>query len=112
MQAYPLAGGPPTPIFDALGFVRWQPDGRLLYLSVATAMNSAGAAGRTYALPVPRGQLFPKIPPGGFHSEAEISAQPGVRVIDAGDVSPGRKPGVYAFSRQTVHRNLYRIPLE
>jgi hypothetical protein len=33
-------------------------------------------------------------------------------VIDAGDVSPGPKPGVYAFSRQTVHRNLYRIPLE
>jgi eukaryotic-like serine/threonine-protein kinase len=112
MQAYPLVDGPPTPILDALGFVRWQLDGRLLYLSVATAMNSAGAAGRTYVLPLPRGQLFPKIPPGGFHSEAEISAQPGVHVIDAGDVSPGPKAGVYAFSRQTVHRNLYRIPLE
>jgi Tol biopolymer transport system component len=111
MQAFPLAGGPPMPIFDAMGDVRWQPDGRLLYLSVVTAMQSAGASGHTYVLPVPPGKLFPSIPPGGYRSEAEIAALPGVRVIDAADVAPGPKPGVYAFSRQTVQRNLYRIPL-
>ena len=110
-QAFPLAGGPPVPISAGIGHVRWQPDGRFLYLSVATAMQSAGAAGHTYVLPVPPGKLFPSIPPGGFHSETEIAALPGVHVIDAADVSPGPTPGVYAFSRQTVQRNLYRIPL-
>ncbi len=80
-------------------------------MSVYTAQMSAGAAGRTYVLPVPPGKVFPYIPPGGFHSEAEIAALPGVRVIDAADVSPSPLPDVYAFSRQDVYRNLHRIPL-
>jgi hypothetical protein len=110
-QAFPLAGGPPMPILDVMCFLQWQPDGRLLYLSVTTSMQSAAASGHTYVLPLPPGKLFPSIPPGGFRSEPEIAALPGVRVIDAADVSPGPTPGVYAFSRLTVQRNLYRIPL-
>jgi hypothetical protein len=109
--AVPVAGGPLVPILDELCLVKWQPDGRFFYLSVSTAQQTAGAAGRTYVLPVPPGKVFPSIPPSGFHSEAEIAAIPGVRMIDAADVSPGPSPDVYAFSRQDVYRNLHRIPL-
>jgi hypothetical protein len=66
---------------------------------------------RTYALPVPRGQPLPKMPPTGFASAADIAAVPGTRLIDAADPAPGPTPDVYAFSRETVQRNLYRIPL-
>ena len=58
-----------------------------------TGMNSAGAFGRTYVIPVSPDKLFPPIPPGGFHSEDEIAKLPGVRVIEAADVSPGPTPG-------------------
>jgi eukaryotic-like serine/threonine-protein kinase len=110
-KAFPVNGGAPIPIFDGLCILRWQPNGRLLYLSVSTGMQSAGASGRTYVIPLTPGSLLPAIPPEGFHSEAEIEALPGVRVIEAADVFPGSAKGTYAFSRQTVQRNLYRIPL-
>jgi Tol biopolymer transport system component len=110
-QAVPLDGGAPMPICAQSCYLRWQTDARLLYLSVYTGMQSAGAYGRTYVVPLSPGKLFPKIPPGGFHSEAEIAALTGVQVIDAADVAPGPTPGLYALSRQTVQRNLYLIPV-
>jgi hypothetical protein len=55
--------------------------------------------------------MFPDIPAGGFRSETELRALPGVRVVDSNDVTPGPTADVYAYSRETVQRNLYRIPL-
>jgi serine/threonine protein kinase len=110
-HAVPFAGGSPISICSETCFLMWQTDSGPLYLSVHTRMQEAGASGRTYVVPLSRGQLFPKIPPGGFRSENEIAALAGVHVIDAADVAPGPKPDVYAFSRQTVQRNLYRILL-
>ena len=78
---------------------------------MVTGMNTALASGDTYVIPLTSGKLLHNIPRGGFHSEAEIAALPGVRIIDAGDVAPGRSFETYTFSRQSVQRNLYRIPL-
>ena len=72
---------------------------------------SLGGVGRTYVLPTRPGSLFPDLPAGGFRSAAELTAVPGVRVIDAADIDPGPSPDVYAYSREVVQRNLYRIPL-
>ena len=110
-KAFPISGTPPTPILNAICFLQWQADRRLLYLSVTTGMNAALANGHTYVIPLAPSKLLPNIPPGGFHSEAEIAALPGVRVLEVADVGPGRSTGTYAFSRQTVQRNLYRVPL-
>lgn len=110
-KAFPSSGGDPKPVIDEICSLRWQPDKKFLYLSIRTGMQSAGAFGRTYVIPLSNGKLLPPIPPGGFRSENEIARLPGVRVIDAADVSPGPTPTTYAFSRQTVQRNLYRIPL-
>jgi len=107
----PMRGGSSIEILNAFCTARWQPDGRFFYISVFTGMQSAGAYGKTYVLPVPHGKMLPDIPAGGFPSEAAIAALPGVRVIDSADIAPGATPDVYAFSRQTVHRNLYRVPL-
>jgi Tol biopolymer transport system component len=110
-KAFPILGGAPIPILEAICYLRWQRDRRFLYLSVSTGMQAALAFGRTYVIPVSPEKLFPPIPPGGFHSEDEIAKLPGVRVIEAADVYPGSTPGTYAYSRQTVQRNLYRVPL-
>jgi serine/threonine protein kinase/Tol biopolymer transport system component len=107
----PMGNGPSVELVNAFGRAQWQHDGRFFYISVFTGMQSAGAYGKTYVLPVPRGKMLPDIPAGGFPSEAAIAALPGVHLIDSADVGPGASPDVYAFSRQTIHRNLYRVPL-
>jgi serine/threonine protein kinase len=89
--------------------VKWSSDGRRILISVPTSLMMA--TGRSYAVPLPFGQVWPHIPPSGFQSEAELAKLPGVRVIDAYDVAPGPSPEVYAFARGSVQRNLYRIPL-
>jgi Tol biopolymer transport system component len=101
--ALPLGGGSPVQIYGTGIRMKWSPDGRLLFLTVPT--------GNTYVLPLPPGRALPDIPAGGFRSEAEIARLPGVQVIDSPDVAPGSTSAVYAFSRETVQRNLYRIPL-
>jgi len=67
--------------------------------------------GKTYAVPMKTGTALPEIPADGFTSAADIAALPGVRVIDAVDLAPGPSLDVYAYSRETVQRNLYRIPV-
>jgi hypothetical protein len=52
------------------------------------------------------------VPPGGFRTEEEIAALPGVEVLPYSDVALGPSSSVYAFSRVTTSRNLYRIPLD
>jgi Tol biopolymer transport system component len=84
--------------------VRWAPDGSRLYLLQPFR-------GRTYVLPLANGSMLPHIPSGGFRTEAEIAALPGVGIIPHGDVGPGPSPNVYVYSRETVSRNIYRIPL-
>lgn len=110
-EAFPSSGGAPVPILNGICNLRWPPDRKFLYLSVSTGMQSAAAFGRTYVIPLPPNKLFPPIPHDGFHSEDEIARLPGVRVIEAADVFPGATPGSYAYSRETVQRNLYRVPL-
>jgi hypothetical protein len=54
--------------------------------------------------------MFPPVPPEGFRSESEMAKVPGVRVIDVYDYAPGPVDGVYAYTRESVQRNLYRVP--
>jgi Tol biopolymer transport system component/tRNA A-37 threonylcarbamoyl transferase component Bud32 len=112
--ALPVKGGLPIPIISSSAVnchMSWSPDGRLLFISVPIAASASHVVGRTYVIPLSRGQMFPTIPPGELHSESELAKLPGVRIIEAFDGAPGPTPEVYAFSRATVQRNLYRIPI-
>jgi len=91
--------------------IRWTPDGRRAYLSIQYGQASAFGVGRTYILPVAANAVLPNIPPGGFPDETAVATAPGAESIPYGDVSVGSATGVYAFSRVTTTRNLYRIPL-
>ena len=90
------------PVYGAGARIRWSPDGALLFMTVSR---------QTYVMPVPRGQPLPTTPPSGFASPADMAAIPGARVIEVEDPAPGATPDVYAFSQETVQRNLYRVPL-
>jgi eukaryotic-like serine/threonine-protein kinase len=110
---YSTRGSPPLPVLPAAAAVRlrWSPDGRYMLVSVQVGEASAFANGRTYALPVTPPGALPAIPPGGFGSEAELAATPGVQVLPHADFAAGPSLSMYAFSRETITRNLYRIPL-
>jgi serine/threonine protein kinase len=108
-QAFPLGGGAPVTIGSAT-FFNWAPDGSSL--AVTSESGAPIPEGRSYLIPLPRGQLLPRIPAGGgFHTEEEIARLPGARRIDAYGVMPGPSLDVYAFYRGTAQRNLYRIPV-
>jgi Tol biopolymer transport system component len=114
VSAFSTTGGVPLLVLatSQSARLRWAPDGRYVYLSFQFGEASAFAFGRTYILPLAPGSTFPLMPAGGFRSEEDIAAVPGVKVLQLGDFAPGSSPDVYAFSRTTGTRNLYRIPLQ
>jgi len=101
--ALPLDGGAPVPFYGTGLYPKWSPDGKFLFLAMED--------GNTYVLPLPPGRMLPTLPEGGFKSAAEIAALPGVRIIKSPSVVPGPGPEIYAFTRESVQRNLYRIPV-
>ena len=109
-DAYPVRGGARLRICQGCRNVKWSPDGRYLYFSFV-GMGNETSIGKTYALSIPSGRPLPDLPPSGVKSEEEAAALAGVTVIPHGNVSPGRDPSVYAFTKVTAQRNLYRIPI-
>src|SRR5262249_41923780 len=77
--------------------LRWSGDGQV-YLSIQYGQASAFGTGKTYILPAGSDSVLPLIPPGGFHTESEIAAAPGVKIIPYGDVAPGPTASIYAYS--------------
>jgi hypothetical protein len=109
-MAVPLAGGEAVRIagWAVSEAMKWSPDGRRLGIFGGGGM--AGGLGRTYVVRLPPGRSLPDLPPGGFRAASELEKLPGVQVVPSIDCAPG--PGdVVAFSRETVTRNLYRIPI-
>jgi len=109
---YPVGGGPPTLICGGCNppqgteivpaRLSWTPDGKFLYLILA---------GSTFAIPLPPGQMLPPIPAAGFQSKEAVAALPGARLISQESVFPGPNPSIYAFTRVSTHRNIYRVPV-
>jgi dipeptidyl aminopeptidase/acylaminoacyl peptidase len=87
--------------------LRWSTDGKHLFVQDRTS-NSTD---KTYVLPLAPGQPVPESIVHGFPSGKEMLKLPGVRVIDSSDVAPGRTADIYAYTRESVQRNLYRIPV-
>jgi hypothetical protein len=54
---------------------------------------------------------LPDLPAAGVASVEEALSLKGVRVIEHGNISPGRDPSVYAYTKMTAQRNLYRVPI-
>jgi WD40 repeat protein len=86
--------------------LRWSGDGKHLFVQ-----HRVNKLGKAYVLPLAPGHLLPESIVHGLPSEQEILKLPGARVILSNDVAPGPTADIYAFTRESVQRNLYRVPL-
>ncbi len=87
----------------------WSDDGA--WFNLAQQAGSGDQLGHCL-LPTRGDTEVPDVPPGGFASIADAARAKGARVINqGGDVGLSATPDRYAFVRETVHRNLFRILL-
>jgi eukaryotic-like serine/threonine-protein kinase len=84
----------PLWVLPQISRLRWSLDGSLAYLSIQATQQSAFASGRTYVLPLVRGSALPAVPLGGFPTEADIAAVPGVEMLPHGDIAIGPSSSV------------------
>ena len=117
--AYSLDGDDAVPLCDNCGsaggaarahippFLAWSSDGQYLYLRLNPVGESIYETGNTYILRLASPGSLPR----PFKNEADVASTPGVRVIPHGGIFGGPRPTLYAYTRTTTHRNIYRIPL-
>jgi serine/threonine protein kinase len=108
LKAFPKNGGAPVTICPSC-FLKWTRDQKHLFFSF-NAGNGLGETS-TFVIALAPGKALPEFPPGGVESEAQVRKLPNVRVIGHPGVFPGVTSSVYAFQRQVVQRNLYRITI-
>ena len=101
MSLYPIGDGSPIKVCNGYCPGGWARDGQTFFVYFQ---------GDTLVFPLPAGKTLPSIPGAGIQTKADVTKIPGLKVF-SGQITPGPAPELYAFSRQSVHRNLYRIPL-
>jgi len=90
----------------------WSDNGAWFVIAKQTGGGEGIGNTGTYLLPVPPGTELPDLPSAGFATLEDVGRANGARVIkETTGVAIGPTPDIYAFMRETVHRNLYRIPL-
>jgi DNA-binding winged helix-turn-helix (wHTH) protein/Tol biopolymer transport system component len=109
LMALSTDGGAARCICQEPCMTEWAPDGRFFYIGVEP--RSGTSPGKTIAIPVPSGDMLPKLPISGIRRLDDAASLPGARLVDGWDISPGPDPSVFAFTKTNMHRNLFRIPL-
>jgi Tol biopolymer transport system component len=92
----------------------WSPDSKRLYISFSlVTKGDSKERGQTYVIPWNLGSNLGALPPGGIRDEADFAKVAAVvRVArEKEEFAPGPSANTYAYSRRTIQRNLYRIPL-
>jgi hypothetical protein len=107
--AIPIHGGTPLHLCGGCS-LKWSNDGHFLYLTFYFQNRGMGE-GQTLVIGLRPGTDFPRWPPAGIKSEADLLSLHALRVIPLQEVAPGPDNATYAFVRNAAHRNLYRIPL-
>ena len=110
LTAQPVRGGPKIRICDFCE-VGWGPDDKFFYVRLREIGEMGG---KVYVIALPTGKSLPVLPPSGIKSAEDLRDLNVVSVIDMTGISifaPGPNPATYAYSRLTVQRNLFRIPL-
>ena len=87
----------------------WSDDGRSFLASGGYGVINKGAP--TYVISLSQGGEFPVLPTKGLSDIKQFAELEHARSIPETSVGVGRTPDIYAFVKETVQRNLYRIPL-
>ena len=112
VQAYRPADGKLVRICDVCDMT-WSADQKYLYLLGTGITGRVRQIHGVYAVSLRPGQVMPDFPPAGVRTEADLKKLGAIELPDpqAEELSPGPTPHVFAFSRRTIQRNLYRVPL-
>ena len=109
VMVFPLNGGAPTTICGSCAGrdsefpppVNWSPDGKFVYLGFWE--NGA------FAVPLRANQILPPLPLTGIRLIEEAAALPGAQQLPVAGAFAGPSPSVYAYSKTSAQRNIYRV---
>ena len=87
----------------------WSDDGKSFIVTDGLGKRNRDA--QTYVISLPAASGIPELPPNGLSNFSQFAESKHARTISARVIGPGRTPGIYAYVKETVQRNLYRIPL-
>jgi hypothetical protein len=107
--AYRLSDGTTKRVCHNLCIVRWTLNGKYLHVGLYRSHNQSTDL-TTFIVPLRYGESFPSLPAGGIDTEDDVVHLPGVKTV-SGWAYPGADGSRYAFSRSTIQRNIYRIPI-
>jgi len=107
LVVFRVDGGAPlqTQVHGPIVF-EWSRDGKHLFVQ-----ERGSSVGKAFVFPLAPGQPVPESILHGLPSEQEILKLPGVRMIALDDVVPAATADIYAYRRESVQRNLYRVPV-
>jgi eukaryotic-like serine/threonine-protein kinase len=103
MKAFPVDGGASVPLCVDYCVLSWDTAGRYAYFSFMPYGSGS------YALPVMQDVGLPKLPAGGARRQDFINAKTDIAIPRS--VQSAVNPSIYAYTRETTRRNLYRIEL-
>jgi hypothetical protein len=110
-SAYPAQGGSPIRICDFCD-AGWGPAGKFFYVRFRDVGAMGG--GKAFVIGLPLRKELPALPPSGLKSAEDMKDLNVVAVIDMTGMTlfaPSPNPAIYAYTRMTVQRNLFRIPV-
>jgi eukaryotic-like serine/threonine-protein kinase len=99
--ALPIDGGPPVPLCNIICSFGWDTKMNYFYISPEGPP--------TYALPVVKGRGLPDIS-APINRLGQLKSIKGVKIIPQFTYN-ATSPDAYVYTRQNIHRNLYRIPI-
>jgi serine/threonine protein kinase len=117
VKLYSTEGRPPISVCTFCGTVgaekrgvtppvlTWSRSGKYVYL------HSAWTSRETYVIPLLPGEVLPPLPPEGLQSVGQVSQLRGAQAVPQERAFVSDDPAVYAFMRNTTHRNIYRVPV-
>jgi len=104
--AFAVDGTSEVKVSDAYCLLNWDTSGKFVYLNFPDQRGSSDS----YALPVMRDSGLPKLPPTAAERIEDFGNPKTITTIPW-PVESAVSPSVYAYTRESTRRNLYRIPL-
>jgi eukaryotic-like serine/threonine-protein kinase len=104
--AYPTGDGTPVVMCRTLCWIDWDVSGTHTFFKFMSGRDT-----NSYFVATEPGRGVPKLPPGGVLNAQELRAHCNVKVVPA-EVESAVSPDLYSYSRASIRRNLYRIPIQ
>lgn len=110
----PLRGGPPTSLCAGSCPTTFSADGRWMYVTLLGIGEQPGSGARILSARMgENGELpasLPTLVKAAFAGTLQPD-QPGARLLQGAFIAPGPDPSTYAYVKQEVQSNLFRIPI-